>query len=185
MAKAIFIDRDGVLLKEPVFDAAIGPVSEVINDWDKFEILSGVDKAFIKLKDKGFRLLVITNQDGIDDGSLSPDLYAAMNDKLIQLTEEQNGAQIDKIYTCPHSVAGVCECRKPKRGLVDQALKDYPDVKLSESWLIGDRATDMELGKLIGVKTIFLNSNHSLHNDIIPNATVANIESAIDYILKN
>ena len=156
MTKAIFIDRDGVLLREILLDPTIGPASEVINSWDKFEILPGVDRAFMKLKDKDYRLLVITNQDGIDEGWLPLDFYNATNARLVDFIREQGGAFIDNIYTCPHSANGTCDCRKPKRGLIDQALRDYPEIDPSRSWFIGDRSTDVKLGKAIGAKTIFI-----------------------------
>ena len=185
MIKAIFIDRDGVLLKEPLFDPSIGSTSEVINTLEKFEILPDVAKAFSKLKNKNYRLFVITNQDGIDDGSLPLDLYNAMNKKLLEFIQQNDGALIDQIYTCPHSVNGTCNCRKPKRGLIDNALKGYPEINLSQSWFVGDRVTDMRLGKSIGAKTVFLKANHVLPDDIIPDVSVMNLEEAINHILKN
>ena len=172
-------------MKEPLFDASVGSASEVIGTWELFEILPDVGSAFAKLKDKGYYLIVITNQDGIGDGSLSPDVYKAMNEKLFQYIRESDGASIDRIYECPHPVNGTCDCRKPKRGLIDKALKDFPDIDLSQSWFVGDRASDVKLGKSIGARTVFIKASHALPDGILPSASVVNLEGAVDYILKN
>lgn len=186
MGKAIFIDRDGVLLREPLFDPSVGSASEVIDTWERFEILPDIARAFAKLKNKGYRLIVISNQDGIGDEFLSSELYSAMNKKLLQYIRENNGAKIDQIYECPHSINNkACNCRKPKRGLIDKALKDFPDINLSQSWFVGDRASDVKLGKSIGIRTVFIKADHELPGDIISDMIAMNLDEAVNYILKN
>ena len=182
MTKTIFLDRDGVLVREPLFDPAIGSASEAIDTWEKFEILPDVANAFKKLKGAGYQILIITNQDGIDDGFIKPDIYEEMNKKLLLFVEENGGEKIEKIYTCPHSAGGTCNCRKPKRGLIDEALKDYPEIDLSRSWFVGDRTTDIELGKLIGARTVFLQASHDLQKGLFPESIVTNLEGAVDFI---
>ncbi|OIP98129.1 hypothetical protein AUK40_01950 [Candidatus Wirthbacteria bacterium CG2_30_54_11] len=180
---AIFLDRDGVLLREPLFDPSIGPTSEVIDSLDKFEILPSVKTAFTRLKDTSYHCFVITNQDGLADGSLSSKLYLEMNGRLCRFISSETGARIDSIYTCPHAINSGCSCRKPKRGLIDQALNEHPDIDLSGTWLIGDRQTDIALAHNIGVRSIFIAGEHSLSPEFIPDHRAADLADAVDHIL--
>lgn len=185
MAKTIFLDRDGVFLKEPVFDPTIGSASEAVNTWERFEILPTVASAFKKLKGKGYQIYMVTNQEAIDEGSLPQEFYNATNKRIVEFLAEHDGAPIDGIYTCAHPVNSGCGCRKPARGLIDQILRDHPEVDTSKSWFIGNRTTDINLGMLIGARTVFLPMNHKLEPDIVPETVAKDLEEAVDYVLSH
>ena len=185
MARAIFFDRDGVLLKEPRVGSETDNCSDTINCWRKFEPSVGLAPAFNMLAGTDYHLLIITNQDGIEEGYLSQQFYEETNACLVGLIRQATGGRvhIDGIYTCPHSLSSNCVCCKPKRGLINQALSDYPDINIAQSWFVGDRGTDILLGESIGTRTVFIRANHPLPPDIIPDYQTMSLEDAVHYIL--
>lgn len=152
---AIFLDRDGVLIK----DMDKNPVVE------NFEMLEGVSDAIKKINQSGYLAIVVTNQPMIAKGFVS---FEQVDDVHKQLETElgQNGAYLDDIYFCPHhpekgfegeipELKIDCNCRKPKPGMLLKAAQDY-HIDLASSWMIGDRETDVKAGKAAGCKTALI-----------------------------
>jgi histidinol-phosphate phosphatase family protein len=155
--KAIFLDRDGVIIKG-VKDMKIP---------EQLEILDGVSEAIKKINDSGYLAIIVTNQPTIAKGFLTFEENERIHDKLIKDLLEY-GAHIDAIYTCPHypekgfpgeipELKIDCHCRKPKPGMILDASREYNIDKL-HSWMIGDSLTDIAAGQNAGVKTIFISS---------------------------
>lgn len=140
----VFLDRDGTLNPDPGY----------IKSPDQFELFPGVPEALASLKRAGARLIVVTNQSGIARGFLSREDLDAVHMKLKQLLDGA-GAPLDAIYFCPHHPDDGCECRKPNRGMIDQAVQEW-GVTLDRSYLIGDHARDIELAKRIGARSILV-----------------------------
>ncbi len=151
MAKAIFLDRDGVINIRK---------NRYITSYDDFEIISDVSKWLKKLYDNNFKLIVVTNQSAIAKGLISINDLENIHKKM-QKEFSSDGFQIDRIYYCPHADYENCSCRKPKIGLFEKAISDF-SLDKSESWLIGDEDTDIEAGRKLGCKTIKINTNSSL-----------------------
>lgn len=141
MIKVAFLDRDGNINKD--YDD---------NDW-KFinhpEILDGNIEGLKKIKYYGYEIIIITNQYIIADGIISEQQYEAYNHKLIKLLKKE-GIDILKIYYCPHNDLDKCNCKKPKTGMITNALNDF-DIDLTESFYIGDNYNDFELAKKVGL----------------------------------
>lgn len=174
MIKAILIDRDGTLIDEPETD--------VVNNWSLFKLKDDIG-ALANLKEK-YKIFIITNQEGINDGRLPQDFYNSTNKRLLEALKEK-AVYIEKIYTCPHAIAENCECRKPNKGLINQLLKDYK-VDLEKSYIIGDRESDIKLGKSIGSRTIFIKSkHHQISPELKPDFITNNLMEAVTYINKN
>jgi len=159
MEKAIFFDRDGVLNVDNDF---ITDISQVSLYPDAPEII-----AFCR--GLGFKIFVVTNQAAVARGLLSEEELQKLNERYKKLLLKSNpDAVIDKIYYCPHHPQAnvekfrqVCECRKPKAGMIFQAQKEF-NLDLEKSFLIGDRISDIMAGKTAGCKTIqFLSGKHT------------------------
>ncbi len=146
MKRAIFLDRDGTLSFERGY----------IDRPEKFEIYPFTPSALKLLKDLGFLLVVITNQSGVARGFFSLETLNKVHEKM-ERELEKYGIKLDGIYFCPHhpSTTGICGCRKPNTGLVERACKELA-IDPSASYVIGDKWSDIELGKRVGAKTILV-----------------------------
>ena len=159
---AIFLDRDGVINKE----------KGIISDINDFELIEGVAQAIRKMNRYGWLVIVITNQPVIARGELSMEGLEVIHDKMETLLGNE-GAFIDDIFVCPHhphrgyegeipEYKIECACRKPKPGMLIEASKKY-NIKLSESWMIGNHIRDIVAGKMAGCKTAYIgNQNKGL-----------------------
>ncbi len=159
MNKAVFIDRDGVINSDEGH--------YYIYKVEDFVFNPEVEKSLSLLKKNGYLLVMITNQGGVAKGEYS-ELDIAQVHEHMQTQLKNNEAEFDAIYYCPHhdSVAE-CECRKPKPGMILQAVKDL-DINLDKSFLIGDSKRDIEAGEAAGVKQCFLvKKNTSIYNIVM------------------
>jgi histidinol-phosphate phosphatase family protein len=144
MAKAVFLDRDETL----------NPDSGYINDPAKFDVYPWVPAALKRLQEGGFKLVLITNQSGIGRGLIEPKALEAIHRKLNRQLQEKGARPIDLIEICPHPPSDGCECRKPKPKLILDAARKL-SLNLHESFLIGDRQSDVEAGQAAGLKKSF------------------------------
>lgn len=138
MNRAVFLDRDGVINRNP-------PDGEYVKEAVELSMLPDVDKAVSKLKQMGYKIIVITNQRGVARGLVSEENLNSMH-KEIQ-TKLNNS--IDAFYYCPHDL-NLCDCRKPLPGMILKASQDL-GVDLNLSWLIGDRESDRQTGIAAGI----------------------------------
>ena len=144
-----FLDRDGVINRKL-------PEGDCVKSRQEFEFLPGVFDALRSLKQREFRLIVVTNQRGVALGKLlEADLQEIHREMMAEL--RQAGAALDAIYYCPHH-RNTCECRKPQLGLFQQAQRDFPDIEFSRSFMIGDSDVDMEAGQRLGCKNVLIAS---------------------------
>ncbi|MBE4907215.1 HAD family hydrolase [Bacillus luteolus] len=146
---AIFFDRDGVLNEDDGY----------VYKPPDFKWIPGATEVIRRLKEKGYLVIVITNQSGVARGFYTEDdvihLHTWMNKDLYGRHQQQ----IDAFYYCPHHpkignevYQKECECRKPRPGLVRKALTDFT-IDLDSSCLIGDKITDLETAEAIGIKS--------------------------------
>ena len=153
--KAIFLDRDGTINKYVGY----------LRTPEQFELLEGVGEAIRKINFSGYLAIVVTNQPVIARGEVTVDGLQQIHNKMETMLGKE-GAYLDGVYYCPHhpdkGFAGeveelkiVCECRKPKAGLLLQAAKDF-NIDLSQSWMIGDSENDVLAGKNAGCKTALI-----------------------------
>lgn len=135
--RAIFLDRDGVINKE------VGYLSTP----DNLELIEGSIEALKILKEKGYLLIIITNQAGIARGYFTEKAVEKIHIKLIKILKEKK-IFLDDIFYCPHhpEFTGDCECRKPKPGMIFKAKKKF-NINLKKSFMIGDTLRDIETGK--------------------------------------
>ena len=134
--KAAFIDRDGTLIEEVNF----------LSRLEDLQIFSYTAEAIQILKDDGFLIVVVTNQSGIGRRIFEE---SAMHQIHAQI---QTDLELDAFYFCPHLPTDGCRCRKPNTGMIEEASKDFP-IDLENSWMIGDKAIDVETGFNARIKT--------------------------------
>jgi D-glycero-D-manno-heptose 1,7-bisphosphate phosphatase len=154
--KAIFLDRDGVLITER------GDYNYLP---DHIEIVEGSAEALKLVASRGYMLIVITNQGGIGKG-----LYAhkRLNEihKQISHFYKSYGVRITEFYYCPHHpLRSNCLCRKPDSLMLEKAIARF-NIDPAQSWFIGDNQRDVEAGHKAGVKTILIPSNADLRDFI-------------------
>ncbi|MFO0920840.1 MAG: HAD family hydrolase [Candidatus Saccharimonadales bacterium] len=145
--RAIFLDRDGTI------NAGI-PKYERVDNINKVEILPNAVQGLAKLVELDYMLFFVTNQAGLAEGLISQSDFDAINNEVLKRVAP-SAAVVTKTYVCPHGEGSTCDCRKPKPGLLLQAATEY-NIDLAESWMIGDRLTDIHTGINAGTKTILV-----------------------------
>lgn len=144
----VFLDRDGTIVVEPP--------DEQLDSLEKLELIPGIIEGLRLLRDRGFELVMVTNQDSLGTDRHPLSSFEPPHRKLLRILQGE-GIEFSHIFICPHTPADGCNCRKPKTGLVDEFLKDHkPD--LSRTFMIGDRETDVQFGKNVGCRTVRLAS---------------------------
>ena len=131
----LFIDRDGTLIEEPV--------DEQVDSLAKVRFMPGVFGALGELRERGYRLVMISNQDGLGAAGFPREAFDAPQRFILDAFRSQ-GVEFDEVLICPHLEGEGCGCRKPKTGLVEAFLRQKP-IDRDASAVIGDRATDLEL----------------------------------------
>lgn len=145
--RTVFLDRDGVINEK-------APEGDYVRRVEDLKLLEGAAAAIARLNRAGVRVVVVTNQRGVALG-----LYTAEDVRTIEAALEKmlaaEGARLDGFYFCPHD-EGTCNCRKPQPGLFEQARADFPEIDPASSLMIGDSLSDIEFGRGLGMRTIFI-----------------------------
>lgn len=150
--KVLFLDRDGTLIEEPD-DFQVDTV-------DKVRLVPGVIPALLEIARHGFRLVMVSNQDGLGTPSFPREQFEACHTHALELFTSQ-GVQFDEIFICPHRPEDNCDCRKPRTGLLSRYLA-MTDIDAKASAVIGDRETDMQLAERIGLRGIRVNCESAM-----------------------
>jgi len=148
--KAIFLDRDGVINKKR---------DDYVKSINELEIFPDIGEGILNLKKMGFLIIVITNQSIINRKIITVEELEKIH-LSIQNNLKKKSCIIDRFYFCPHTPNENCNCRKPKSGLLLQAITDF-SINSSKSWMVGDCLTDIQAGEKVGCKTILLKDNMS------------------------
>jgi D-glycero-D-manno-heptose 1,7-bisphosphate phosphatase len=191
MNRAVFLDRDGVLVEDV----------DVLTEPAQLRLLPGVPAALRRLHDYGFRLVVVTNQPVVARGLATEGDIAAVHDALTRLIQERGGTAPERFYFCPHHPRAellqyqrACDCRKPRPGMLLQAAREL-GLDCAASYLVGDRITDILAGAQAGCRTILVETGKHLAPPITtsdpidtrvePGFRCADLASATQWILQN
>jgi len=174
MEKAVFLDRDGVLNRAFIKNGKPFPPYDLNN----LEILEGVKDIIVDLKKSNWLVIVVTNQPDVARNITSKKDVEKINNYLKLIL------QFDEIYTCYHDNDDFCDCRKPKPGMLVTASRKN-NIVLKNSYMVGDRWSDIEAGNKVGCKTIFIDYNYKEKKPVNFNYRVKSINEAAKIILKN
>src|SRR5438876_9054279 len=137
---AVCVDRDGTIMEDCPY----------CSDPKDVKIFPGVPNALRRLKSKGFKLVIITNQSGIGRGLITMEQYRAVEAEVLR---QLGAGLIDATYFCPDVPGQHSSCRKPAPGMIVEATRQH-QIDLARSFLIGDKEIDAECGRNVGVRTI-------------------------------
>ncbi|MFC1631537.1 D-glycero-beta-D-manno-heptose 1,7-bisphosphate 7-phosphatase [Candidatus Omnitrophota bacterium] len=174
--QAIFLDRDGVINRDPGNGG-------YVTSWGIFEFLPGSLQALKQLHQAGYNVIVISNQAGVAKG-----LYTKQ--ALDQLTRNMQkeiaaaGGKLCSVNYCLHQDSDNCNCRKPKTGMLDRVAREL-DIDFSQTYFVGDNRRDILAGKAVGCRTIFvLSGNTKLENlDVKPDFIAKDLLDAVNKII--
>ena len=180
--RAVFLDSDGVINEKM-------PEGSYVRTAAELKVLDGAAEAIARLNRAGLRAIVVSNQRGIALG-----LYTADDVRAIQATIEyqiaDHHAHLDGFYFCPHD-KGECNCRKPLPGLFEQAVADFPEISAATSVMIGDSLSDIEFGRRLGMRTIFIKGDPARRRpdaeraDELADERFNSLAEAVDFLLKD
>ena len=183
MNRAVFLDRDGVITQEP---------PHYTHELSQLELIPKSADAIRLLNGSGFVVIVASNQAGIAHGYYREEdailFHQAMKENLAK-----EGAYIDAIYYCPHHPEAKieryrvdCNCRKPKPGMLTRAEKEW-NIDLKQSFIVGDKLSDIEAGERAGCKTIMVRTGHGVEelksNEIDCDYIANDLHDAVQHIL--
>lgn len=181
---AVFLDRDGTINIDPGFLADPGRV----------KLFPGVPGALERLRDRGFALVIVSNQSGIGRGIITPDALTAVNRRIF----ESAGVEPDRIYMCfhhPEEAVGAfkiaCGCRKPAIGMIEQAAAEL-GVDRARSFMVGDSVVDVACGQAAGMATVLVRTGRGEATlaEVLagrlasPDHVAADLAGAADWILE-
>jgi D,D-heptose 1,7-bisphosphate phosphatase len=171
-APAVFLDRDGTLMKDV----------DYCGDPKDVQVFEGASEALRKLKQHGFKLVVITNQSGIARGYFDEQQYKVVEREVARQVGEE---LLEATYYCPHHPNDGCGCRKPKPELVVRAATDH-GIDLSRSFFVGDKASDIDCGSNAGVRTVLVRTGYGRDTAASSADFVAeNLSEAADIIVED
>ncbi|WP_051184734.1 D-glycero-alpha-D-manno-heptose-1,7-bisphosphate 7-phosphatase [Desulfatiglans anilini] len=183
---AVFLDRDGTINEQMGY----------INHPSRLVLLPGAGKAIRRLNRSGHLVIVVSNQSGVARGYFPYELVEEVHERMRGLLA-LDGALLDGVFFCPHHPGGsvapfaqVCGCRKPRTGLIDEAVGRL-DIDLERSVVVGDRMDDIELAHRAGVPGILVRTGYGLGEEryilprhpLRPAVVVDDLTQAVDWIL--
>lgn len=182
----VFLDRDGTLNVEAGY----------IRELEKLVLIEGAAEAVKRLNRAGIAAVLVTNQTGAARGYYAEQHILDLNARLVRLLAE-GGAYLDAVYYCPHLAEGTvkeysiaCKCRKPEVGLVEQALREHPELDRNRSFVVGDKSTDVELAKNCRAKGVLVSTGYGeavLKGEyqwpVQPDFQAKSIVEAVDWII--
>jgi len=148
----LFLDRDGVINHEGA--------DSYINSWQEFVFYEGVKEAFEIFARKFKRIIIVTNQRGVGRGITKESDLRIIHENM-ELEIIKNNGRIDAVYYCT-DIDDESKHRKPSPGMGLQAAKDFPDIDLSKALMVGNRISDMQFGRNLGVYTVYITTTHPL-----------------------
>lgn len=183
MKRAVFLDRDGVITQEPPHYA---------HKLSQLALISKSAKAVRLLNENGFIVIVVCNQAGIARGYYREEDMILFNQAMKENLAKE-GAHIDAIYYCPHHPEAkieryrvACDCRKPRPGMLTRAEKEL-DIDLRQSFMVGDKISDIEAGERVGCKTVMVKTGYGVeelkNNRIECNYVADDLYDAAEHIL--
>ena len=189
--RAVFLDRDGVLM----------PDTNLLAEPRQLQLYSYAPQALADLHFAGFLTVVVTNQTVVARGLATEQMVVAIHDQIQRLSTAAGGGSVDRFYFCPHHPSATlpeyrvqCDCRKPRPGMLYRAATEL-GIDLASSWMVGDRLTDIAAGRRAGCQTILVETGMHLAPPIeviagdggavAPDCRCADLSGAVETILRD
>ena len=177
---AVFLDRDGVLNVPPIG-------KRYVTRWEEFRFLPGVFAPLRKLKASGLKLILVSNQAGVGRGLFTKSELNRITRNMLREIRE-HGGRMDAAYYCTHLPERRCGCRKPKPGMLRKAARRF-SLNLADCIVVGDNATDIEMGRSAGCRTVLVLTGVTARGRIRrlntdPDFVAADLKEATEWILK-
>jgi len=170
--RAVFLDRDGVLNRAIVREGKPYPPA----CRQEMELVMDAASCLERLKDMGFQLIVVTNQPDVARGTQKREEVEAMHAWM------QERLAVDEFRVCYHDDGEQCQCRKPKAGLLMEAMAEH-GLDLARSYMVGDRWRDIDAGATAGCRTVWIDSNYNERGPSRPaDVRVKSLAEAVDWI---
>ncbi|MDF1591735.1 MAG: D-glycero-beta-D-manno-heptose 1,7-bisphosphate 7-phosphatase [Desulfobacterales bacterium] len=178
--KVVFLDRDGVINRDS---------PDYIKSWSEFDFLPGSLGALKRLTQKGFTIIVITNQSAVNRGMIPIKDLEFMHSNM-RSAVNANGGKVYDIFFCPHTPDDHCSCRKPKPGLIHQAQSRYA-LDIKSAYMVGDSAKDVECARNAGCGYAILVQTGNgaeaetilTRKNILPDYVAADLDDAASWII--
>lgn len=153
--KYAILDRDGTLIYEP-------PTTKQVDSQNKLKILPGAINSLKLLTSRGYKLIMVTNQDGLGTNKFPSNKFTLVQTKLLKIFKQKN-IVFEEVFICPHFAKDNCSCRKPKAGLIrNWLIKNYQSIDYKNSLVCGDRLSDKQFAKNIKIRFINTKTNKKL-----------------------
>ena len=181
---AVFMDRDGTICEEVGF----------LDDLSKLRLINGSAEAIRMINKSRMKAVVVSNQSGVGRGIFTEDFVKNVHENLKEILRKED-AFLDGIYYCPHLPEAGCKCRKPETGMMQRASEDL-DIDLAKSYMVGDKAIDIEFAHKAGAKGVMVRTGygmeelnkftvHSSQFTVKPDYVADNLLEAVKWILKD
>ena len=181
MNGAIFLDRDGVIIENR---------EDYVKSWAEVDFLPGVFEGLHRLREAGWRTVMVTNQSAVGRGIITVAFVEEVHGRMSEEIVAHDG-RIDAVYFCPHHPQANCLCRKPAPGMLRQAAEEL-GIDLGRSYMVGDALTDLEAARAVGATGILVLTGRGREQAAIlakrgetHAPIVADLEAAVEYILAN
>jgi D-glycero-D-manno-heptose 1,7-bisphosphate phosphatase len=174
--KAVFLDRDGTI------NAGI-PKYERVDSIDKIELFPDTLEALALLAELDYGIFFVTNQAGIAEGLITIEEFNAINDEILRQIEPSDAVVLET-FVCPHGERDACACRKPQPTMLLEAAKKY-EIDLANSYMVGDRLSDIETGINAGTQTILVQTGAITDDRGIATYTASTLLDAARYIVEH
>jgi D-glycero-D-manno-heptose 1,7-bisphosphate phosphatase len=170
----VLIDRDGTLIVEKNY----------LSDPNQLEIIPGAPAALRRLQEAGWGVCMVTNQAGIARGLFDQSQLFRVHARLAEMLAEFD-VRLDGVYFCPHGPDDGCDCRKPRPGLIMQAIAEH-GFDPQQSFVVGDKDVDVGLGRAVGAKCILVRTGYGRRHEqfVVADYVVDDLPAAVDLILR-
>jgi len=175
LQKVVFLDRDGVINVKAAEHS-------YITTWQDFEFMPGIFDALKYLNDTGYKLIVLTNQQGLGKQIFSEQSLLQIHENMSNELKK-NGVTVDRIFYCPHTEADNCNCRKPKPGMFYKAMNeaDY-NIDFEKSYVLGDSLGDLPAGRALGCKTIYFGNQARISGPVQPDYIIQDLKEILNIL---
>jgi len=173
--KVVFLDRDGII------NVRLAD-HRYVTSWEEFSFMPGIFETLRALNRSGYRLAVVTNQQGVGKGIMTERTLNEIHENMLNVLSSES-IKIERVFYCPHLIEDNCSCRKPKPGLLFKALSEFDfNIDFEHSYFVGDSYSDIITGNMVSLKTILVGTDILFTEDIKPTLYLKDISEIVSFV---